>query len=210
MTKGGGPVKDKSPERIPEADRALWQTQMQGVKPKPRHLQHKKKHVALPEMPPAAPLLDAAQAVADPLRPHRGWKKLMPMEGALQLVKTQLPQQSMSENPSIDPHMLKQLQRAKRQIDAKIDLHHLTQSQAHKALLHFIYKALAEGRRTVLVITGKSGGPNRPESVLRKNLSHWLMADAKLAQEIIGISPAAPQHGGAGAFYVALRSKKKQ
>ena len=48
-----------------------------------------------------------------------------------------------------------QVARGKQAIDARLDLHGLTQAQAHSALLHFLRTAGARGARLVLVITGK-------------------------------------------------------
>lgn len=52
-------------------------------------------------------------------------------------------------------------------IDARFDLHGLTQSEAHGELLHFLRSATARDARLVLVITGKSG-------VLRRQVPLWL------------------------------------
>ena len=64
--------------------------------------------------------------------------------------------------------------------DATIDLHGLTQDQAHPVLLGFVMRAYQQGHRLVLVITGK--GQDRKKSdvfpaqvgVLKQQVPHWL------------------------------------
>src|SRR5581483_9507006 len=61
-----------------------------------------------------------------------------------------------------DRRLKQRLARCAEPVDARIDLHGKTQSQAHTSLLRFLHRAQADGARTVLVITGKgakgSGG----------------------------------------------------
>jgi len=96
-------------------------------------------------------------------------------------------------------------------IDARIDLHGLTQYQAHDRLLGFLYQAQARSHKVVLVITGKGGGPERAymdeRGVLRRMVPQWLtMPD--LRSVVIGYEEAHPSHGGAGALYVRIRKKR--
>lgn len=82
-------------------------------------------------------------------------------------------------------------------IDARLDLHGHTQSEAHAALLRFLRHASEEGARLVLVITGKSG-------VLRRQVPHWL-ALPDFRALAISAEPAAIRHGGEGALYIRVR-----
>src|SRR5674476_1054629 len=54
--------------------------------------------------------------------------------------------------------MKQRVARGKEAIDGRLDLHGLTQSEAHSALLHFLRNANARDARLVLVITGKGRG----------------------------------------------------
>jgi DNA-nicking Smr family endonuclease len=104
------------------------------------------------------------------------------------------------------------LRRGTRDVDARIDLHGLRQSEAHEALLRFLYRAQGKGHALVLVITGK-GGTGRigdlyeERGVLRRLVPHWLgLPD--LRSLVIGFEEASAHHGGSGALYVRLRRRR--
>lgn len=106
-----------------------------------------------------------------------------------------------SPNPAaISPLTRREKQRASRghdAIDARLDLHGHTQSEAHAALLRFMRRASAGDMRLVLVITGKSG-------VLRRQVPMWL-ATPELRTLVISTGAAAINHGGDGALYIRVR-----
>ena len=58
-------------------------------------------------------------------------------------------------------------------IDARVDLHGMTQGEAHGLLLSFLHRAHAGGLRYVLVITGK-GASFGSEGVLKRAVPAWL------------------------------------
>lgn len=92
--------------------------------------------------------------------------------------------------------------RGKQAIDGRLDLHGLTQSEAHSALLHFLRNAIARDARLVLVITGKGRGPE--PGVLRRHVPQWLGLP-EFRSLVIGFEDAHVAHGGEGALYVRLR-----
>ena len=96
-----------------------------------------------------------------------------------------------------------QLARGKAELGGRIDLHGLTQAEAHDALLRFLRRAQAEGAKFVLVITGK-GGPGGDRGVLRRQVPLWL-ALPELRACVLGFDVAHVGHGGEGALYVRLR-----
>jgi DNA-nicking Smr family endonuclease len=90
-------------------------------------------------------------------------------------------------------------------IDARVDLHGMTQSEAHGLLLSFLHRAHAAGLRYVLVITGK-GASFGSEGALKRAVPAWL--STPLFRSLVGgHDHAARQHGGAGALYVRLRRR---
>jgi DNA-nicking Smr family endonuclease len=87
-------------------------------------------------------------------------------------------------------------------IDARIDLHGMTQAQAHAALRRFLQQAQAEGARFVLVVTGKGRDPMH--GVLRRQVPLWL-ALTEFRSLVVGFDQAHIGHGGEGALYVRMR-----
>jgi DNA-nicking Smr family endonuclease len=115
--------------------------------------------------------------------------------------------------PRLEPfhRRLKQrLARGTEAIDARIDLHGKTQSEAHAALLSFLRKAQGDGAKFVLVITGK-GARARDDwgerGVLKRQVPQWLKLP-EFRGYVVGFEDAHIGHGGAGALYVRLRSRK--
>ncbi len=101
----------------------------------------------------------------------------------------------------IDRANAEKLKRGRRAIEARLDLHGLTQAEAHQALARFIAGSRAAGRRCVLVITG-----NGRLGILKQAVPRWLN-EAGLRRHLLAIAPAQPQHGGAGALYLLLRKE---
>ena len=94
-------------------------------------------------------------------------------------------------------------------VEAVLDLHGMTQSQAHSALHRFLLGAQRDGSRLVIVVTGKGvkerGRWDAAEpGVLRRAVPFWLR-DARLREIVVGFEEASLGHGGAGALYVRLR-----
>jgi DNA-nicking Smr family endonuclease len=102
----------------------------------------------------------------------------------------------------LDRATSERLRRGALAIDARLDLHGLTQSEAHAALERFLAGSAALGRRCVLVITGKGLGDGQ-RGVLRQAVPRWLN-EAPNRARLLAVMPAQPKHGGAGARYVLL------
>lgn len=94
-------------------------------------------------------------------------------------------------------------------IEARIDLHGLTQERAHRTLLRFLRDSQANGLRHVLVITGKGApeGASPERGVLRRVVPQWL-ALPELRLYVVGFEPAHAAHGGEGALYVRVRRRR--
>jgi DNA-nicking Smr family endonuclease len=99
-----------------------------------------------------------------------------------------------------------QLSRGRKEIDARLDLHGMTQTRAHRALLSFLHRASSEGLTFVLVITGKGRvvGPESERGVLRRQVPEWLNLPEFRAL-VVGFEEAHIGHGGEGALYVRVR-----
>jgi DNA-nicking Smr family endonuclease len=98
------------------------------------------------------------------------------------------------------------LARGSMAVDARIDLHGMTQTQAYGALRRLLHRSQANGAKFVLVITGK-GVPNAATSgrgVLRRQVPMWL-ALPEFRRYVLGFDVADTGHGGDGALYVRVR-----
>jgi DNA-nicking Smr family endonuclease len=90
-------------------------------------------------------------------------------------------------------------------VDRVLDLHGLTQSEAHRILPRFLAQAVDEDAHLVLVITGK-GRSATGRGVLRARFLDWI-EEAPLRALIARVATAKPKDGGEGAFYVFLKRK---
>ena len=115
-----------------------------------------------------------------------------------------LPELSHGASPGVDRRTAERLHRGQMEIDGRIDLHGMTQSEAHDALAAFMDKAEGRGWRCVLVITGKG---TRGGGVLRAAVPRWLNLPPHRAR-ILSFGAARPKDGGEGALYVLLRRRR--
>ena len=110
----------------------------------------------------------------------------------------------------MDRKAFTRLKRGKSKPEARIDLHGMTAATAHSALTAFLLRAYSDGKRLVLVITGKGqmndhlGAAEVRRGVLRRQVPHWL-EQPPLRQIVLQTTTAHQKHGGSGALYVYLR-----
>lgn len=107
-------------------------------------------------------------------------------------------------NPGLDRATAQKLKRGKIAIGRKLDLHGMTERDAHAALDGFVRRCWESDVRALLIVTGKG---RQGEGVLRRNLPRWLASGVN-APRVLSIAPAQAQHGGDGAYYVLLRKRR--
>ncbi len=164
-------------------ERALWRRSMQGVTPlAPKRPLPKLAEEAMPAPPPAR---------RAPARPAPAKKS------------TALPALKPGHSPGVDRRTAEKHRRGRLPVEARLDLHGLTQDEAHRALERFLPRAQESGCRSVLVITGK-GSRDGTRGVLKEAVPRWLN-QSPLRALVLSISWAQPKDGGAGALYVLLR-----
>ena len=181
-----------SPRRqgLSEEERVLWESVARQVKPL-----RKKARVGK----------TAAALVADP-----PMSKPVPSPRPVPLA--QAPKPSKPAMPPLAPlgrRERSKLSRGRSEIDARLDLHGMTQSRAHRVLLGFLQRAHHEGHTFVLVITGKGkvGGGEVERGVLRRQVPQWLSAP-EFRPLVVGFEEAHIGHGGEGALYVRIRRSR--
>jgi len=101
--------------------------------------------------------------------------------------------------------MKQRIARGRHTIDGRLDLHGMTQAEAHEALLRFLHSGQSRGAKVVLVITGKGGRQGTEgRGVLNRMVPLWLRLP-EFRGLVVGFENAAIGHGGEGALYVSLR-----
>jgi DNA-nicking Smr family endonuclease len=174
---------------LSEEERALWESVAKQTKPL-----RKKPRVVKTAPETGAPV--AAKPVASP--PQASHAK---------------PMRSVKPDPTPAPPPLaplgrrerSQISRGRKEIDARLDLHGMTQSRAHRVLSDFLHRAHADGLTFVLVITGKGKmGAEAERGVLRRQVPQWLGLP-EFRTLVVGFEEAHIGHGGAGALYVRIR-----
>ncbi len=196
----------KPSAKLSYEERALWQHTAQSIAPikgkKGRVHRALEEPVADPGLPKREPAKAAAAKKSSVPPPPPPPVKVIPAPPAPAPL-------------SLERRKARKLSSGRIEIEARIDLHGMRQSEAHAALARFLRRAYADGKRWVLVITGK-GAPQRTahderlehegleRGVLRRNVPRWL-AEPQIAPIVIGFTTAAINHGGEGALYVHLR-----
>jgi len=181
-----------SPEtrREPADDKTLWRRVAQSVKP----LASRK---PAPVFPPSAPVMPAKGAPA-----QRSYAPVpRPVGPPARMPAKPPPELRHDAAPGLDRATNDRLRRGQMAIDGRLDLHGMDREQAHRALDRFLEVSAAQGRRCLLLVTGKSG-------VLRAEAPRWLN-QAPNRGRLIAFTPAQPRHGGTGALYLLLKRQRE-
>jgi DNA-nicking Smr family endonuclease len=179
---------------LSEEERALWESVAKQTKPLRKRARAAKAHAASPDpvTPAAAPPSPPKQFLS--AKPARGPKPAPPPAA-----------------PPLAPlgrRERSQLSRGRKEIDARLDLHGMTQTRAHRTLFGFLQRAHSEGLTFVLVITGKGKlGAESERGVLRRQVPHWLSLP-EFRSLVVGFEEAHIGHGGEGALYVRVRRSR--
>jgi DNA-nicking Smr family endonuclease len=192
------PASPRRKRSLSEEERALWESVAKQTKPL------RKKHRAA--KPPAGDsLATGAPAAAKPAAPP----KPPPSTKILRAPKPQVPPAAPPLLAPLGRRERSQLSRGRKEIDARLDLHGMTQARAHHALSGFLQRAHREGLTFVLVITGKGRamGDESERGVLRRQVPQWLSLP-EFRSLVVGFEEAHIGHGGEGALYVRIRRSK--
>ena len=172
-----------------EEDRALWARVTRAVTPLRK---------------PSAPA--AASRSAPPTPPKPPAKSSARTAAVTHAVATK-PSPAPAPLAPLDRRLKSRLKRGTQAIEARIDLHGMTQSEAHAALIRFLRRAQRDGARFALVITGKGvrgTSDDRERGVLRRQVPLWLRLP-EFRPYVIGFEAAHVGHGGEGALYLRIR-----
>jgi DNA-nicking Smr family endonuclease len=176
-----------SRRRLTDDERTLWRGFARGVKP----LRHSAGADIAPEQP-------ARQA-----SPGRGRHERADATAPPALAQ-------------FERRLRQRVARGRTSIDARLDLHGMTQTQAHAALLRFLTKAQAQGAKLALVVTGKGASGETAAArtaasergVLRRHVPLWLSLP-EFRRFVVSFEQAHGSHGGEGALYLRLRRRAR-
>jgi len=186
MTKLAPPSSRK--RALSDEEKALWRAVAKSTTP----LRRRKRTVVEDEAD------DAVSAIAP--RPRSG----KPTSGRQAIAATGKP-----APPPLAPlgrRERSKLAKGRNPIDARLDLHGMTQARAHRTLIAFLHRAHGDGATFVLVITGKGRAlaAAGERGILRRQVPLWLeLPDVR--HLVVGFEEAHIGHGGEGALYVRLR-----
>jgi DNA-nicking Smr family endonuclease len=185
------PTPPRRKRGLSEEERTLWESVAKQVKPL------RKRH--RPAKPPAA-LPEAETKVAP-----------KPVASPRHVAQPRIVAPPKPEPPPLAPIGRRErshLSRGRKEIDARLDLHGMTQTKAHRALFGFLQRAHHDGLTFVLVITGKGKmGAESERGVLRRQVPQWLSLP-EFRSLVVGFEEAHIGHGGEGALYVRVRRSR--
>ena len=186
------PVAPRRKRSLSEEERELWESIAKEIRPL-----RKKPRAGKPEAVSAEAATTAAAKPETPPKP---------------LPSAKIPRAIKPVAPPLAPlgrRERAQLSRGRKEIDARLDLHGMTQTRAHRALSVFLQRAHSDGLTFVLVITGKgrAAGADLERGVLRRQVPQWLSLP-ELRSLVVGFEKAHVGHGGEGALYVRIRRSK--
>jgi DNA-nicking Smr family endonuclease len=177
---------------LSEEERALWESVTKQTKPL-----RKKHRAAKPDAGSSdtKAQLAAKPAVTPPL--------------TLRASPPKIAKPAMPPLASLGRRERSQLSRGRKEIEARLDLHGMTQARAHRALLSFLQRAHLDGLTFVLIVTGKGkvNGAEAERGVLRRQVPQWL-SQPEFRNLVVGFEAAHIGHGGEGALYVRVRRSK--
>jgi DNA-nicking Smr family endonuclease len=199
MKRPSTPIPDRpsSPRRnrsLSEEEQVLWESVAKQAKPLRKRARAGKAEAVLPAEETAV-----AKSTAAPAPPGSAKKSAAPKPAA-------------PPAPPLAPigrRERSQLSRGRKGIDARLDLHGMTQNRAHHALSDFLQRAHHNGLSFVLIITGKGRTSAAPSErgVLRRQVPLWLSLP-EFRSLVVGFEEAHIGHGGEGALYVRIRRSR--
>ena len=185
------PLRRRRHRRLSDAERTLWSEVTRDIAPFRLPTPGKQDSTNEPELAPPV------SAKPTPLR--------APPSSSAVRERNQPPLAPLGRR------MRQRIARGSYAIGGRLDLHGLTQREAHDRLLGFLRTAQARGDILVLVITGK-GAPGaeagHERGVLKRQVPQWLRLPA-FRELVVGFEPAHVAHGGEGALYVRVRRRRQ-
>lgn len=118
------------------------------------------------------------------------------------------------EQGGIDKATLKKFKKEEFKIEARLDLHGLTEEEAFIKVDNFIPECYNQNKRCVIIITGKGLTVREdddiftPKGILKRQVPQWLNMPRIRAMILIYKNPS-EKLGGSGALYILLKRNKE-
>ena len=192
---------DKKIKKLKEEDLSLWEKITSTIQPL---IANKKFHISNDQSssessPPEKIMLHNDNVVNNQKKITSNFNKLK--------IKKNI------EYTGIDRRTNQKMTRGNVEIEANLDLHGYNQIEAYDLLYNFLVKSHQEHLKLVLVITGKGRSINNNDynqynevGILKTKLPIWLK-EHKFFNIVNGYRFSHQKHGGAGAYYILLKSK---
>jgi DNA-nicking Smr family endonuclease len=100
--------------------------------------------------------------------------------------------------PGISHKILRNLRKGQYNVEAVLDLHGMTISEAKIAVSKFLQQCMRDSMRVVLIIHGKGRGE---QPILKNKVNQWLRG----IREVLAFCTASTMHGSRGAIYILLK-----
>lgn len=216
MTSKGGGGKSRTPRtsHLNKDDADLWSHTARSVQP--LHRAKARVTAAVPDTPTAnstQPHRSSQGASSEPERRAHRERAAAPVPSATHSSKHPPPL------AGIDRRRVRKIATGQHDIEARLDLHGLRQSEAHRRLARFLHDAQSAGFSMVLVITGK-GSPRKMSDdldsyareepgIIRRAVPLWL-DEPGLRALVVSFTSAHPRHGGSGALYIHIRKRHRR
>ena len=198
---------------LDKEDQALWLAFSKTVKPLPGQ-----KHIGKMAKT-TEPASDTRKTKTSAEHKSNPTKQVISLTQPIKkkLAVTVKPAPELSE---FDDKKIRRLNSGRLKVEARLDLHGMRQNEALAKLHRFLEASANKNFRTVLIITGKGFAraddelewfdrSDRERGILRRMLPHWL-EKREGRSIVVSYTRAGARHGGDGAFYVQLRSRRRR
>lgn len=148
---------------------------------------------------------------------QRAFTEARPHQRPAEMAQTQRAKARTPPDTAFDERTSERLRRGHSDPEARLDLHGMTEANAHRALKSFLVSAQASRLRVVLVVTGRGaedsdagfdlGLDGARRGVLHRLVPRWLR-EPDFHGLVSAYRVAHRPHGGSGALYVHIRSTR--
>jgi DNA-nicking Smr family endonuclease len=209
--------KPNRPKGLSKADRDLWDHVTRNVDREASNRFTGFEVTATTKVQKTIMVAPKSKAAAEPTQLEELAKAMGTRPETAKARNTNQTKTSPSERQNVaglDRRNSERLRKGQMEIEARLDLHGLRQGEAHHRLRTFLSAAQIQGKRCVLVITGKGSRADKSDDaafmtsersgILRNAVPNWL-SQPDMRRLVIDYRHAQPRHGGSGALYILLR-----